>query len=232
MVIGIEGLVGAGKTSICRELLNIIPNAVLLHGGNLYRAIVYALLQEEKNILKLKFKLKKIDIKRLMEKYKIDIKMENNESVVYIDGIKISEEELQSKASSLAVSIVGGLADNTRLFEYAKEYIDNLKSEYNVIVSGRALMEIYPKQDYHIFITADLEERVKRKCIQYNGYELEKEVRKNIIKRDKLQKLAGFYKIYPNTITVDVTECKSAKESAEKVYSIFCEEGVKNNGVY
>ena len=230
MVIGIEGLVGAGKTSICRELLNIIPNAVLLHGGNLYRAIVYALLQEEKNILK--FKLKKIDIKRLMEKYKIDIKMENNESVVYIDGIKISEEELQSKASSLAVSIVGGLADNTRLFEYAKEYIDNLKSEYNVIVSGRALMEIYPKQDYHIFITADLEERVKRKCIQYNGYELEKEVRKNIIKRDKLQKLAGFYKIYPNTITVDVTECKSAKESAEKVYSIFCEEGVKNNGVH
>ena len=75
---------------------------------------------------------------------------------------------------TLAVSIVGGLADNTRLFEYAKEYIDNLKSEYNVIVSGRALMEIYPKQDYHIFITADLEERVKRKCIQYNGYELEK----------------------------------------------------------
>ena len=54
MVIGIEGLVGAGKTSICRELLNIIPNSVLLHGGNLYRAIVYALLQEEKNILKLK----------------------------------------------------------------------------------------------------------------------------------------------------------------------------------
>ena len=93
-------------------------------------------------------------------------------------------------------------------------------------------MEIYPKQDYHIFVTADLEERVKRKCIQYNGYELEKEVRKNIIKRDKLQKLAGFYKIYPNTITVDVTECKSAKESAEKVYSIFCEEGVKNNGVH
>ena len=113
-----------------------------------------------------------------------------------------------------------------------KEYIDNIKSESNVIVSGRALMEIYPKQNYHIFITADLEERVKRKCIQYNGYELEKEVRKNIIKRDKLQKLAGFYKIYPNTITVDVTECKSAKESAEKVYSIFCEEGVKNNGVH
>ena len=229
IVIGIEGLVGAGKTSICRKLLKKLPNAVLLHGGNLYRAIVYTLLQEEKNILKLKFKLRKLDIKDLMEKYKVDIKIENNESVIYIDGVKISEEELQSKASSLAVSIVGGLADNTRLFKYAREYIENLKKDYNVIVSGRALMEIYPNQDYHIFITADLEERVKRKCIQYSGKE--KEVRKNIVKRDRLQKLAGFYKIYPNTITVDVTNCNSVEESTEKVYNLICKEGIKNNGI-
>ena len=45
--------------------------------------------------------------------------------------------------------------------------------------------------------------------ISLSRYELEKEVRKNIIKRDKLQKLAGFYKIYPNTITVDVTDFKA-----------------------
>ena len=229
--VGIEGYVGAGKSAICRELLNHIHNSIILEGGNLYRAIVYTLLQEEKNILKLKFKLRKLDITDLMEKYKVDIKIENNESVIYIDGVKISEEELQSKASSLAVSIVGGLADNTRLFKYAREYIENLKKDYNVIVSGRALMEIYPNQDYHIFITADLEERVKRKCIQYSGKETEKEVRKNIVKRDRLQKLAGFYKIYPNTITVDVTNCNSVEESTEKVYNLICKEGIKNNGI-
>ena len=38
------------------------------------------------------------------------------------------------------------------------------------------------------------------------------------MKRDKLQEETGFYKIYPNTIVVDVTECKSAEESCEKVY--------------
>lgn len=123
------------------------------------------------------------------------------------------------------------MADNTRLFKYAREYIENLKKDYNVIVSGRALMEIYPNQDYHIFITADLEERVKRKCIQYSGKETEKEVRKNIVKRDRLQKLAGFYKIYPNTITVDVTNCNSVEESTEKVYNLICKEGIKNNGI-
>ena len=37
IVIGIEGLVGSGKTSICRKLLEENNNAVLLNGGNLYR---------------------------------------------------------------------------------------------------------------------------------------------------------------------------------------------------
>lgn len=32
IVIGIEGYVGAGKTAICRELLNKIPNSILLEG--------------------------------------------------------------------------------------------------------------------------------------------------------------------------------------------------------
>ena len=41
IVIGIEGTVGAGKTSICRELLNDTENSIILHGGEIYRAIVY-----------------------------------------------------------------------------------------------------------------------------------------------------------------------------------------------
>ena len=28
-VIGIEGYVGAGKTSICRKLINLIPNSII-----------------------------------------------------------------------------------------------------------------------------------------------------------------------------------------------------------
>ena len=92
-----------------------------------------------------------------------------------------------------------------------------MRKENNVIVSGRALMQIYPKLDYHLFITASLAERVKRKCIQYKENKDIKAVKKNIKVRDFLQKLAGFYKIYPNTIKIDVTECKSAEESTNKV---------------
>ena len=43
IVIGIEGTVGAGKTSICRELLRDIENSIIIHGGEIYRAIVYGI---------------------------------------------------------------------------------------------------------------------------------------------------------------------------------------------
>lgn len=217
IVIGIEGLVGSGKTSICRELLNKDKSFVLLNGGNLYRAIVYAVMQKERNLFKLKKLLKNANIKKYMDDFKVEIKFEDRESNIYIDGKLADEEELQSKASSLAVSVIGGIADNTKLFEYARGIIDELKKEYNVIVSGRALMEIYPKLDYHLFITASLEERIKRKCIQYKGLNTKKEVKRNIKTRDRLQKIAGFYKIYPNTIKIDVTDCRTVEESTVKV---------------
>lgn len=217
IVIGIEGFVGSGKTSICRKMLEKNKNAVLLNGGNLYRAIVYTLMQQEPNLFKLKKLTKNIDIKEYMDKLNVEIKIENRESQIYINGKLADENELQSKASSLAVSIVGGIADNTKLFEFARNLIDELKKEHDVIVSGRSIMKIYPNIDYHLFITASLDERVKRKCIQYNETVHKKEVKKNIVKRDRLQQLAGFYKIYPNTIKIDVTDCKSVEESTEKV---------------
>lgn len=217
IVVGIEGLVGSGKTSICRELLKQDKNAILLNGGNLYRAIVYALMQKEPNILRLRKIMKNIDIKKCMDDCNIELRIENRESMFYINGELADEEILQSKTSSLAVSIIGGTADNTKLFEYAKNLIDELKKENNIIVSGRSIMQIYPNVDYHLFITASLEERIKRKRIQYNEKESIKEVKKNIKTRDFLQKLAGFYKIHPNTIKIDVTDCKSVKESTDKV---------------
>ena len=65
IVIGIEGLVGSGKTSICRELIHKLPNSIILHGGNLYRGIVYAFMKQNKH--KSIDSLKNIDITNLMK---------------------------------------------------------------------------------------------------------------------------------------------------------------------
>lgn len=219
LVIGIEGLVGAGKTSICRELIKRIPNTVLLNGGNLYRSIVYAMMQNGSKVEELKKQGKNLDIKEMMDLFKVQIKVENNETIVYIDNKKVDENAIQSKEASIAVSTVGGSADNKNLFIFAREFINELKQNYNVIVSGRSVMKIYPDCDYHFFITADLEERVKRKCMQYENKETENEIRDNIQKRDELQKQAGFYEYTPITMEIDVTNCKSVEASTDLVLS-------------
>lgn len=108
LVIGIEGLVGAGKTSICREIINTVPKTVLLNGGNLYRAIVFAIMKSGKSLKELEETSCNIDIKEMMNYFNITIKIENNETCFYIDNKKISEEDMQSKENSLAVSTVGG----------------------------------------------------------------------------------------------------------------------------
>lgn len=218
IVIGIEGLVGSGKTSICRELLNYIPNSVILHGGNLYRGIIYSLMTSSTdiNLENLKNKIENIDTKDLMNLLKVEFKIENRETVIYVNNIKINEEILQSQNASMAVSIASGHANNLAFYNFANRLIDFYKSKFNVIVSGRDLMKIYPKLDYHFFIEADLEERVRRKLLQYNNSNYD-EIKRNVIKRDELQKQNGYYKIYDNTIRVDVTKCKSAKESTLEV---------------
>ena len=228
LVIGIEGLVGAGKTAICRELLNKIPNSILLQGGNLYRAIVFGLMDSGINLEELRQNMNNANIKEIMDKLKITIAIENRDTVIYINGNKIDEENLQNANSSLAVSEVSNVADNTSFYLFGRSIIEKFKKDFNVIVSGRDLMKIYPNLDYHFLITASLEERIRRKCIQYNGDISEEEVRQNIIKRDELQEKTGFYKKYENTILLDVTDCKTPEEGANEVLKKILQFGRKN----
>ena len=210
ITIGIEGLVGAGKTSICRELLDKIPNSIILHGGNLYRGIVFALMNSGIDMSKIMNNSDKpIDIKQMMDMLKVELKIENKE---------INEDNLQSDTTSMAVSKIAKDADNTKFYIFGRKLIDAYKKQYNLIISGRDLMKIYPELDYHFFVTADIDTRVDRKMHQYEDETITREeLKKHIEERDMLQEQAGFYKRYSKTIDVDVTECKNAEESAMKI---------------
>ena len=211
IVIGIEGTVGAGKTSICRELLNYIENSIILHGGEIYRAIVYGMMQAKiKNT-------QNLDAFEIMKKLGIEIKLENRETVIYMNGNRIEEKDLQSKQASIAVSKVSNIADNTKLYEFGKSLIDEYRKNYNIILSSRDIVKMYPDVTKHFFIDASIEERTNRKYMQYNK-EIPKEQIKEMIQiRDELQEKSGYYKIYPQTKIINVTNCKNEKESAQKV---------------
>lgn len=218
IVIGIEGLVGTGKTSICRELLKHIPNSIVLHAGNIYRAITYQIAKEQ-----IPFEtLKSIDLKELFKKFEIEIKIENRETVVFAHGKKITEKELHSLENSLAVSQIAGMANNQNAYKILENYINNYKQKYNVIFSGRDTKNIYPKLDYHIFITANIDKRVKWKSTQYSQ-ESQEQIKQNILKRDELQEKAGYYKTFEDTVIIDVSESNSIEESTKQVLNHILE---------
>jgi len=211
IVIGIEGTVGAGKTSICRELLNYIDNSIILHGGEIYRAIVYGMMQTKID------NTQNVDAFDIMKKLGIEIRLEDRETVIYMNGKKIDEKDLQSKQASIAVSKVSNVADNTKLYEFGRNLIDEYRENYNIILSSRDIVKMYPDVSRHFFIDASLEERTNRKYMQYNKEIPKEQVKEMIQTRDELQEKSGYYKIYPQTQIIDVTRCKNVKESAELV---------------
>ena len=91
LVIGIEGLVGAGKTSICREMIKRIPNTILLNGGNIYRSIIGTIMQNGEKLQSIKSNAQNLDMKKMMDLLNLEFKIENNETVMYCNGKKIDE---------------------------------------------------------------------------------------------------------------------------------------------
>ena len=223
IVIGIEGTVGAGKTSICRELLKQIENSIILHGGEIYRAIVYGMM---KNKIE---NTEKLDAFEIMKRLVIEIKIEKKETVIYMKGKKIAEKELQSKQASMAVSKVSNVADNTKLYEFGRKLIDEYREKYNIILSSRDIVKMYPNVTQHFFIDASLEERTNRKYMQYNKEIPKEQIEEMIKSRDDLQEKSGYYRIYPQTKILDVTNCKSPKDAAQMVLQNIGE--VVTNGI-
>ena len=211
IVIGIEGTVGAGKTEICKKLLDKIENSIIIHGGNIYRAIAYGIIKSNiKNV-------ENLDVFEIMKKLKIEIKLEDRQTVMYMQGNKIEEKDLQSRQSSMAVSTISSIANNKKLYEYGKELIGKFREKYNIILSSRDIVKMYPEVTYHFFIDAALEERTNRKYMQYNKEIPKEQIKEMIVKRDELQEKSGYYKIYPQTKIIDVTKCKNVEESTQEV---------------
>ena len=220
IVIGIEGMVGAGKTSICNELLSFIPNSIFTDGSKIYRGLVEALHQSNIDMSKLN-DVPNLTPFELLRKLNVEFRIEDRKTVIYINGNKVSDDAMKSMQNSIGVSKMANMADNSKLFTFAYHIVNEYSKKYNLIVSARDLVKIYPEMDLHIFITASLDERVKRRYNQLCKKYTIDEVRNAVIERDILHEKSGFNEISSKTIKVDVTEDKSAKESAQKIYEKY-----------
>ena len=167
IVIGIEGMVGSGKTSICHELVYMIPNSIFVDGGEIYRGIVEASIKSGLKLDDLK-KGSNINSMELMQKLNVEFRIENKCTEIYIQGRKISKETIGSAENATGVSIMAATSNNEELYKFARKIVDTYREKFNIILSARDIITIYPDMTCHVYVTADFDERVKRRYNQYN----------------------------------------------------------------
>ncbi len=225
IVIGIEGDVGAGKTSICKELIKKMENTVFVDAGDIARALVMVI---KKNPLLWPIGLKlisgkKVDMDKLMNKVKLSFTLNDHDTQIYINEKLVPFEKLQTRKNGMGVSKLTGKVDWNSLNKFVSNKVNKIREDHNVILAGRGLVNLYNDLTCHIFVTADLKVRVERRYKQYECNVPKEKIKKEIIERDRLHEESGFNKISDITIKVDVTNCQSAEDATNLVINVLKE---------
>ncbi|MFO7929724.1 MAG: (d)CMP kinase [Candidatus Humimicrobiaceae bacterium] len=182
-IITIDGPAGSGKSTIAKILARDL-NMKYIDTGAMYRAVTLVAiennigLEDEKKILK---KVKKIDIQ--LESTTVD---ETRYTAVKLNGRDVTNE-IRSREVGAAVSIVSKLSG---IRKYLVELQRKLARKGNAVLEGRDTGSVVcPHAILKIFLTASIEERIKRRKLQLKskGQKIESHsIKKEIMDRDRI----------------------------------------------
>jgi len=152
--IALDGPVGAGKTTIARELAKRL-NFLYVDTGALYRSIGKYVLDQGKNP-----SLPEDVIPCLQQ---ISIKLcynDRNQQRVYLNNVDVSDE-IRTPQVSMAASQVGSIPE---VREFLLSLQRGIAEKNNVVMDGRDIgTTILPNASFKVFLTASTEERAARR---------------------------------------------------------------------
>jgi len=199
-VVAISGCPGSGKTTIAERIIRDRDDFVYFDFGSLFRPLTYYLIYDlglnEEEIKELKVQNK------IRDYIKISTRIVNNKVEIGINDNFYNHEELNTIEMDKMTVVVGGIIDNY-LSEDLREIITNLKKDSNVLLNARRPVIAYPELDRHIFLTADFDERSKRKSI-LNNVPLDEAI-KSLRDRDAKEEKNGFFEKFSFTKVIDTT---------------------------
>ncbi len=200
MVIGIEGKPGVGKSSVAKMLVESLDNAIYIEESSVFMIMIKIFLRISDNKSKeeiLKY-LEKVDIRYdiIDKEVKFKINDNFNKSLNPLKLKMIMYKNLDYKEPVCKI-----------LYKFLNNVINKEKSKYNIVLSGRDLIDIYDKFDYHFTLIANDEVRLER--------QEKRDKMSNLIKeREELDKVV--FKENDNTIIIDTTNI-----SIDEVVSII-----------
>ena len=154
--IAIDGPAGAGKSSLSRKLAANL-GYIYVDTGALYRATGL-------KFSRLGFTTELSgDIEKVLKTTTVDIKFVNGEQRVFLDGEDVSDLIRTPEASMMASAVSAIPSVRAFLLEMQR----TLAKNNNVVMDGRDIgTVVLPDAKVKIFLTADVEERAKRRLLE------------------------------------------------------------------
>ena len=218
-IITIDGPAGSGKSTVAKILAREL-GLKYIDTGAMYRAITLIALQnnidynDEKSILKIA-----VNIEIELDNNSVD---ENKYTMIKLNGTDVTDE-IRSMEVGAAVSIVSKLSG-------IRKYLVSLQRKFiekgNAVLEGRDTGSVVcPDATLKIYLTASLEERIKRRILQMkgNGQLFKKNIiKKEITERDRIDSTRKDSPLIipANGVIVDTTKM-SIREVVDKIKKLY-----------
>ena len=176
--VAVDGPAGSGKSTITKMVAEKL-GFNYVDTGAMYRALTYSFLS---NDLK---ELEENKIKELLED--LDFRVE------YVDGVQyvyVNDVEVSDKIRTAEVSKYTSLfAKSPAVRDFLIDTQRNLANTNNIIMDGRDIASVVlPNADVKIFLTASVEERARRRVLDFERQGIEnvdfEKVKEDIKARD------------------------------------------------
>lgn len=218
MKIAIDGPAGAGKSTVAKTLSKLM-SYIYIDTGAMYRSLTWKALQTGTNL---------DDEKALYElaaNTNIHFLKDDSQQKVICDNSDISEEIRSPQVSSY----VSKLATYPSIRRLMVQRQQEMASNHSIVMDGRDIGEcVLPDADYKFFLTANIEERARRRAVEMKsqGYEKQLEtIKDEIIKRDNddAQREIGALKVLPDSIVIDSSDM-TIEQVVGKILAIIQED--------
>ncbi len=220
-IITIDGPAGSGKSTIAKLLAKEL-GFNYIDTGAMYRTITLLALE---NNIDPEDENKILDLAQ-----KSRLELENNpadeiqHTTVKLNGKDVTNK-IRSKEVGAAVSLVSRLSS-------IRKYLVNLQRELskhdNAVLEGRDTGSVVcPDATLKVFLTANLQERIKRRDLQnkQKGHLIEKQdIKKEILSRDKIDssRKDSPLIVAEDAVVIDTTHM-SIREVADKIKKLYYE---------
>ena len=210
--VAVDGPAGSGKSTITKMVAKLL-GFNYVDTGAMYRALTYNFLSNGLD------ELEEEKIKELLSKTEFRVKYVDRIQYVYINDVEVSDKIRTAEVSKYTSLFAKSPAVSDFLIETQR----NLANTNNIIMDGRDIASVVlPNADVKIFLTASVEERARRRMLDFErqgianvDFEKVKEDIKARDWQDENRDIAPLVKV--DSATLLDTTCLTIDEVVEKM---------------